>query len=119
MSYRLFLDDIRQPDDVKWTSIPAGPWTVVRNYDDFVRVIQNRGMPEHISFDHDLAHEHYQNQSGLNFSEKTGFDCAKWLVEHCTIFGHNLPHYTIHSMNPVGAQRIRLLLESFKQNHIK
>lgn len=119
MSYKLFLDDVREPKDVKWTEIPLGPWSVVRNYTDFVRVIENRGMPDHISFDHDLADEHYQNQRGGQFSEKTGLDCAKWLAEHCAVFGYQLPEFTVHSMNPVGKERIRSFLESFRQNHIK
>lgn len=119
MSYRLFLDDVRNPEEVKWVRLPSGPWTVIRNYEDFVRVVQNRGMPEYISFDHDLADVHYQNPERENFVEKTGLDCAKWLVEHCSTFGYGLPEYSVHSMNPVGAERIRLLLQSFKQNHIK
>lgn len=119
MSYNLFLDDVRQPSDVTWTDIPDGPWSVVRNYADFVRAVENRGMPDHISFDHDLAEEHYQNQLGGKFTEKTGLDCAKWLTEHCMTFGYRLPAYSVHSMNPVGKERIKAFLESFKQNHIK
>lgn len=119
MSYNLFLDDVRDPTAVSWVTIPEGPWTVVRNYLDFVRVIENRGMPDHISFDHDLADEHYKNQRGGKFAEKTGLDCAKWLVEHCALFGRQLPTYTVHSMNPVGKENIIRLLDGFKQNHIK
>lgn len=119
MSYKLFLDDVRQPKDVKWIEIPPGSWTIVRNFNDFVSAIENRGMPDHISFDHDLAEEHYRNQLGGKFIEKTGLDCAKWLLEYCRIFIRPIPPYTVHSLNPVGRDRITLLIESFKENHIK
>lgn len=119
MSYRLFLDDVREPKSVTWVEIPTGPWTIVRNYQDFVRTIENRGIPDFISFDHDLAYEHYQNQLGGKFTEKTGLDCAKWLIEYCATFGHRIPDFAVHSMNPVGKERISALLESFRQNHIK
>ena len=38
MGYKLFLDDYRNPVDVKWISIPSGPYKVVRNYDEFVKI---------------------------------------------------------------------------------
>ena len=119
MSYKLFLDDVRRPEDVKWIELPPGPWGIVRNYADFVLAVENRGMPDHISFDHDLADEHYKNQGGVKFTEKTGYDCVKWLCEYCALFGYRLPKYTVHSLNPVGRDRIIRFMESFRQNHIK
>lgn len=119
MNYKLFLDDVRQPSEVEWIELPLGPWVVIRNYDDFTCVIQNRGMPTHISFDHDLADEHYKNQNGGKFTKKTGYDCAAWLCEYCAVFGYRLPPYTVHSLNPVGRDRIIRFIESFRQNHIK
>ena len=54
MSYKLFLDDVRNPRDVKWAEMPLGPWVIVRNYDDFVKYITSNGLPEFVAFDHDL-----------------------------------------------------------------
>ena len=51
MGYKLFLDDYRNPVDVKWISIPSGPYKVVRNYDEFVNTISELGIPEYVSFD--------------------------------------------------------------------
>lgn len=125
MSYRLFLDDERIPQQVKWVEIPLGPWVVVRSYDEFVNTIKQLGLPEHISFDHDLSFEHYplaHPNGGLHlkspidydsYKEKTGMHCAKWLVEFCLDNRLKCPNFTVHSMNPVGARNIRSYLQSF------
>ena len=64
---KLFLDDIRvpfdcakymRPDDLKYM-YEDEQWDVVRTYDDFVGYIEHFGVPDLISFDHDLADEHY------------------------------------------------------------
>lgn len=119
MSYKLFLDDTRVPARVKWIELPLGPWFTVRNYNDFISIIEKSGVPTHISFDHDLADEHYLNQNGSKFTEKTGYDCAAWLCKYCESHGQGFPEYTVHSLNPVGKDRIIRMIESFKQNHIK
>lgn len=125
MSYKLFLDDERIPAKVTWVELPLGPWVVVRNYQEFVDVITRDGLPEFITFDHDLADEHYPfNKPGMGpkqgdkidydkYKEKTGFDCAKWLVDYCIDNDRNLPKYAIHSKNTVGAENIRGLFENF------
>lgn len=59
----LFLDDIRTPNAV-YSSPYDGGWTIVRGYEEFVNAIQKYGVPDIISFDHDLEIEHY----GGNFS---------------------------------------------------
>jgi len=118
--YYIFLDDERQPCQVKWTKIPDLPWTVVKNYGNFKALITVKGyLPEFISFDHDLSIEHYKNlvkgESDYDkYEEKTGYDCAKWLVQYCLNSEQSLPKYTVHSLNPIGAQNIRWLLESYE-----
>lgn len=125
--YRLFLDDEREPKQVTWVELPPGPWTIVRSYDEFVKVIEARGIPAFVSFDHDLAHEHYR-QSMYNpdhhysayytdgtFKEKTGRDCALWLVERCLETKTPIPGYQVHSMNPIGRENIVSIMESGKK----
>lgn len=69
---RLFLDDSRNPGtccnymrefgvDCK---IYKKDWVVVRNYDQFVSYTIENGLPDIISFDHDLA--------DINYNPKTG-----------------------------------------------
>lgn len=66
MSYNLFLDDVRQPEQCVNYVFPLGirpdtyvkyEWVVVKNYKEFVAYIEENGMPERISFDHDLGEE--------------------------------------------------------------
>lgn len=125
MSYKLFLDDVRNPGECvhymhkrigKDNPMYLDEWEVVRNYYEFVATIQKRGLPEVISFDHDLGPEHYDpcmfgrkedyNLLYETFVEKTGYDCAKWLLDYCKLHKADLPKCYCHSMNPVGHQNI-------------
>ena len=106
----LFLDDKRLPADCITymqkkgidTSVYLLPWQIVRSYDEFVNWIEQNGLPGIISFDHDL------DETG-----KSGMDAAKWLVNYCLEKDLALPQYIIHSMNPVGAENIKALLDNF------
>lgn len=127
----LFLDDLRHPYDC----IDYMPnkqiyarlrWVVVKNYDQFIAKIEERGLPDLISFDHDLAHEAYNpkmyegteeyNKLYETFKEKTGYCCAKWLVDYCMDNGLKLPEFEVHSMNPAGGENIKMYLENFKKH---
>ena len=90
-------------------------WIVVRNYDDFVKYITEHGVPEILSFDHDLADEHYESHQEYDqYTEKTGYHCAKWLIYYCIDNKKELPAtILIHSMNPAGSMNIKSLFESY------
>jgi hypothetical protein len=45
--------------------------------------------------------------------EKTGMDCAKWLVDYCLDNKLTLPLYNIQSANPSGKDNIDGLLKNF------
>jgi hypothetical protein len=129
----LFLDDIRMPCDVAGyisNVLLKGfycntEFVIVRNYDEFVEFILKSGVPDFISFDHDLADEHYSpemysgpevyNKNYEIFKEKTGFDCAKFLVEYCMDNDTTLPRFLVHSMNPTG----KVNIESYLSNYVK
>ena len=104
MTYKLFLDDIRQP--------PDDSWIVVRSYQEAVDYVINTGFPHTISFDHDLSTEHYANDYS---TEKTGKDFANWIIEHD--LDHNtMPNnfqFFVHSANPAGAANIRGILTNY------
>ena len=85
-----------------------------------------------ISFDHDLALEHYRPSmynpdnhysnyyNDGTFKEKTGYDCAKWLIDF--IINNKikvLPTIMVHSMNPVGKENIVSLFKSFNKHYEK
>ena len=118
---KLFLDDLRIPKDAiglvssnlnqfYW----ANDWDIVRCYDEFVSYITKNGLPDFISFDHDLADEHY---IGTDTNEKTGFECAKWLVDFCLDNDGQIPDFMVHSANPVGKKNIESYLAN-AQKHL-
>lgn len=127
--YHLFLDDSREPKDVKWIELPPVAWVVVRDYDQFVETIERDGLPQTISFDHDLADEHYAEHSVAHdkkmltygtirydrFAEKTGYDCAKWLAQYCVDNNLPIPLYYMHTLNGIGRQNIFSILESARK----
>lgn len=125
MSY-IFLDDERLPHKVTWVELPLHPYTVLRSYNEFVEHITKHGLPKFISYDHDLNDSHYQEGrknlwQSFDYSkvkEKTGYDCAKWLVEYCMDNKLPLPEWMTHSMNPVGSDNINALLNSFKRSYV-
>lgn len=130
----LWLDDIRDPKEEIWhnyitknilhASFIDIIW--VKDYKEFVNYIETNGLPGYISFDHDLADEHYtpseywsdyeaskQYQDSQDYQEKTGMDCAKWLIDYCMDNESKLPKFFVHSANPVGADNIRRFLNNY------
>lgn len=113
----LFLDDERMPDDVTWLLIGGvgargADWHVVRSLAEAVAWVKANGFPDVISFDHDLGLMHY----AMDYSnEQTGYDFAKWLIEHDMNTG-SMPDtfdFTVHSKNPIGAENIKTLLRNY------
>jgi hypothetical protein len=93
---KIDLDDIRNPK--------SEGWEIIRNFDDFVNLINEFGIPDEISFDHDLGE-----------NEKTGYDCAKWLCEYCWTNGIPIPTWNVHSANPVGRDNIVQLIQNYEK----
>jgi len=130
----LWLDDLRNPFIDTEGKVPPIHSVVewVLNYEQFVQWIEKFGLPDIISFDHDLADEHYtpeqywsdyqkskEYQESQNYQEKTGMDCAKWLVDYCIDNNLKLPTFYIHSANPVGADNIKFYLQNYLKYEAK
>lgn len=134
MSYNLFLDDIFTPfevsnrqhilveDRAKYRKLD---WIIVKSYEDFITYIVTNGIPDIVSFDHDLSEEHYgfiyNDENFLKkddditidysiFKEKTGFQAAEFLKEFCELRKKPLPLCLVHSANNVGRRYIKNLL---------
>jgi len=129
--YNLFLDDLRNPEDC-YSYIPQQPvylmkdWVIVRNYNDFVQMVTDKGIPTVISFDHDLADVHYGVQDHVDqdfydtCEEKTGYHCAQWLLNYCMDNSLDPPRATlIHSMNSAGSRNIQSLFRTYQKIHGK
>ena len=107
---KLYLDDVRNPN--------GKDWIVVRTYEEFTTWITENGIPDEISFDHDLAHINYDSTNGQEnfvYREKTGYDAAKWLCEYCWTNGIPIPEWNVHSANPVGRDNIIQLVKNFEK----
>lgn len=130
---KLFLDDVRQPENCvgymytrigKLNPIYLEEWKIVRDFREFCQFIESYyDKITHVSFDHDLADEHYDpsmfadddyryEEISNSFKERTGYDCAKWMIEFFKEKNHPLPQFIfIHSMNPIGREKIKNLFK--------
>ena len=99
----MFLDDERHPP----RSWHDGSFIIMRSTELAKVFCTVMYVPDFISFDHDLGE-----------NKLTGYDFAHWLVEQDISKAGFLPDifsFTIHSMNPVGAQNITILLNNYLQ----
>jgi len=139
---RIYLDDVRTPISSvnEWIDEDLD-WIVVRSYDEFVAKVKEVGLENilMISLDHDLGdtamNEYFENVSPnytldySNIHEKTGYDCAKWLVDHYydnyvtqesrsekKQSGIIFPSVYTHSANPIGSANIMGYINNFFMN---
>lgn len=119
----IFLDDERSPTQCvdymrrmigKHSSLYLEDWTVVKSYLEFVRVVKkNIGKITYVSFDHDLG-DGYNKLSAdeyFHHEEKTGCDCATYMIELYREKDLELPIVMVHSLNPIGRMRIQNLFK--------
>jgi len=123
----LWLDDVRDPYMNTWRNQYIPDYEIqtdeiiwVKNYNEFVDWITQNGLPTKIFFDHDLADIKPIPTSILVIAsdwneEKTGYDCAKWLVEYCMDNDLDLPNWSIQSANPVGRDNINGILNNYNK----
>jgi hypothetical protein len=121
MKKKIYLDDVRTPIDKE-------DWVIVRNYDEFVDKVSEIGLEniEFISLDHDLGdsamaewHKNVYHNYELNYdniTERTGMDCAKWLVEKW-LDGNPVCKVMVHSANAVGSANICGLIWNYCHIH--
>jgi hypothetical protein len=114
---KVYLDDIRTPVDKDWI--------IVRDYDGFVSKVKEVGLEniELISLDHDLGdtamaewHRNVYHNYTLdynNITEKTGMDCAKWLVDEW-LEGAPVVDVVVHSANAIGSANIMGYINNYR-----
>jgi hypothetical protein len=120
MMKKIYLDDVRTP--------LSNDWIVVRNYNEFVNTINKIGLDtiELISLDHDLGEsamvEYYSNVKNNynldynNITEKTGYDCCKFLVMLSMTKKIPLPLIYVHSANPIGSANMMGYINNYLMN---
>jgi len=129
MKVLLWLDDVRNPFLNEEGKLPEFTGTIewVRNFAELKAWLYENKLPDIVSFDHDLADEHYTPEFFWNdyelskkyqewresfYREATGQDCARYLKAFCKSIHKPLPEIHVHSDNPVGRDKI---LEILKQ----
>lgn len=116
----LWLDDLRDPNDYLYRKEPKVPsaaftrnrgfydklkgryelkFTWVKNIEEFKNYILTNGLPDLVSFDHDLGR-------GLS----KGSECAQWLFSYCKENGLQMPKWFAHSANSNGRAAIESIL---------
>jgi hypothetical protein len=117
MKHNIYLDDVRTPKEKGWT--------VVRDYDQFVSTVMYLGLEniDSISLDHDLGdsamkewHTNVAKNYTLNYDniiEKTGMDCAKWLVNQW-MDGQPVVEVYTHSANAIGSANIMGYINNYR-----
>lgn len=95
-----FIDDERMPPD------DGSEWVILRSSYDAIQKLIGSGMPNFISFDHDLG------------GDDTSMVFIDYLIEE-TLNGYvcwpgpGEFKFTVHSQNPVGAHNIKMKLGNF------
>jgi hypothetical protein len=99
MTYKLFIDDERFPPE-SW--VGTGPYRIARTSSEAQFYVDTFGMPNFISFDHDLG----IYNDGV---EDTSINFINWLVEAVLDNRVQIPDnfdFYVHSQNPVGKENI-------------
>ena len=94
MTYRLFIDDTRDP--------PDDTWVVCRTCSEAQAAIVDLGRPAFMSLDHDLG------------GTETVMEFLRWYAHNHYETG--VPDYQVHSANPVGQLNIVAFLESWQRS---
>jgi hypothetical protein len=114
--WKLFLDDYRTATKV---SPYYADFITARSYDEAVKLVEERGAPIFVAFDHDLADEHYEHTIEYKSDSEipTGMDFARYLVnrdmDERGKFLHDDFRFAVHSMNPAGAENIQKFMDSW------
>ena len=116
----VWIDDIRDPQESTWQNWIKKNFgtndfdiTWIKSYKEFVDFVDKNGLPSNVSFDHDLGDIEDPN------NEKTGYDCAKYIVDYCMDNDRDIPNYRIQSDNGPGRENIDKYLQNYHKFYIK
>lgn len=103
MSWDLWLDDQFDEPDMIFRH-PTQGFIPARSSDEAKKLVQEKGIPSFISFDHDLGN----GDDAMIF--------VNWLIEN--YYESSVPGYRIHSANPVGTANIISKIESWRKSKL-
>ena len=100
---RLYIDDIRNP--------PNDDWIITRTITGAIRVLATMEV-DTISLDHDISHQVSVDGHSRPFACLENFSAVCYFIGE-KYKGLTPPKIILHTSNPVGAQRMRHILESY------
>jgi len=100
MTWKLYLDDERNPTQAGWTVVRSSVMAVVR-------CVERNELPELMSLDHDLG----EKDDTMRFLKE-----LHHIWETMGADPDKIPKYVVHSENPVGAKNIISFMESWKKS---
>ena len=94
-------DDARTPHMMRFRYPPDDSWTIAVSSQEAIAVVKEKGFPDELGLDHDLG----RHDTVMRF--------LNWLM---LTYGedHPPPPCEIHTQNPVGAENIQALLNTWK-----
>jgi len=110
MTWHLFLDDERAP------TFDLGEVLVARDCDEAIALVNDLGVPELISFDHDLG----SDENGR--VKPTAMTFLWWLIDQDLddqLDLSQVKRVIVHSRNPEGAKNIASLWDGYAANELK
>jgi len=124
--YYLFVDDNREPEQVRWTKLPENvAWVKAHSYYEFVGVIGELGIPKFISYDCDLCDEHYAALFNLReryllhykeFKTRCGIECVEYLLKLCKKKRVPHPPFIAHTKNQYAQGFIENLINKYNES---
>jgi len=102
MSWKLFLDDIREPDEAGYAIARSSAVAIQE-------ILKKKELPKFMSLDHDLGGD----DDAMKF--------LKELYHLWEMMGSDpaiIPDYVVHSANPLGTKNIIAYMSSWKKSVI-
>jgi hypothetical protein len=103
MSWKLWLDDQHDEPEMVFRH-PPKDFIAARSSAEAIQLTQEKGLPNFISFDHDLG------------GPDDAMKYISW-ISHA-LYDSTVPDYQVHSANPVGRDNIVSKMESWKKSQL-
>lgn len=104
--WKLFLDDERE---LSYIGAEGPEWCVARSVDEAMALIEEKGVPSHIAFDHDLALNSYgHTETAMDFLRLLEWEYANSTPELFT--------WSVHSSNPLAKHQIDSFINSWQRS---
>lgn len=106
MSWILFLDDEKSPEQFDIRDTQGRPIVICKTPLQAKIEVLDRGMPAEMWLDHDLG----TDQDGQPMDSLQFLNWLRW-----TLGDQGCPRWTIISFNPIGIDRIKFFMQDWKK----